>query len=104
VWIQGLEHFSVTEKYPVTCGMQCAFTNNLTNPYSLDSGPLRLDTVRLKDSVLDDPGAPTMISGVLVTVQIIVANKFSFNAPVLAMPGGKLRLLMKKSIWWNIRI
>ena len=50
--------------------------------------------VRLKESVFDDPGAPTMISGVLVTVQIIVANKFSFSASVLAMPVGKLRLLM----------
>jgi len=62
--------------------------------YSLDSGPLRLDMVRLKDNVFDDPGAPTMISGVLVTVQIIVANKFSFRASVLAMPVGKLSLLM----------
>jgi len=46
--------------------------------------------VRLKDSVFDDPGAPTMISGVFVTVQIIVANKFSFNASVLAIPVGRL--------------
>jgi len=62
--------------------------------YCLDSGPLRLDMVRLKDSVFDDPGAPTMISGVLVTVQIIVANKFSFSASVLAMPAGKLNSLI----------
>ena len=50
--------------------------------------------VRLKESVFDDPGAPTMISGVLVTVQIIVANKFSFSASVFAIPVGKLSLLM----------
>ena len=62
--------------------------------YSLDSEPLRLDMVRLKESVFDDPGAPTIISGVLVTVQIIVANKFSFSASVLAIPVGKLRLLV----------
>ena len=64
------------------------------NPYCLDSGPLRLDIVRLKESVFDDPGAPTMIRGVLVTVQIIVANKFSFSASVLATPAGKLSSLM----------
>jgi len=62
--------------------------------YCLDSGPLRLDMVRLKESVFDDPGAPTMISGVLVTVQIIVANKFSFSASVLAMPVGRLSSLV----------
>jgi len=50
--------------------------------------------VRLKESVFDDPGAPTMISGVLVTVQIIVANKFSFSASVLAMPVGRLSSLV----------
>ena len=50
--------------------------------------------VRLKESVFDDPGAPTIISGVLVTVQIIVAKRFSFSASVLAIPVGKLSLLM----------
>ena len=49
--------------------------------------------VRLKESFFDDPGAPTMISGVLVIVQIMVANKFSFSASVLAIPSGNLRLL-----------
>ena len=61
--------------------------------YCFDSAPLRLDTVRLKDSVLDDPGAPTIIRGIFVTVQIIVANKFSFSASVFAMPVGKLSSL-----------
>ena len=58
--------------------------------YSLDSGPLRFEIVRLKESVFDDPGAPTIINGVFVTVQIIVAKRFSFNASVLAIPLGKL--------------
>ena len=50
--------------------------------------------VRLKESVFDDPGAPTIISGVLVTVQIIVANKFSFSASVFAIPAGRLNSLI----------
>ena len=62
--------------------------------YCFDSGPLRLDIVRLKESVFDDPGAPTMINGVFVTVQIIVAKRFSFNASVFAIPGGKLSSLV----------
>ena len=66
----------------------------MTQPYCFDSGPLRLDIVRLKESVFDDPGAPTMISGVFVTVQIIVAKRFSFNAPVFAIPVGKLSSLV----------
>ena len=50
--------------------------------------------VRLKESVFDDPGAPTIISGVFVAVHIIVANKFSFRASVFAIPVGRLSLLM----------
>ena len=48
---------------------------------------------RLKESVFDDPGAPTMINGVFVTVQTIVAKRFSFNASVFAIPVGKLSSL-----------
>ena len=48
--------------------------------------------MRLKESVFDDPGAPTMINGVFVTVQIIVAKMFSFNALDFAIPTGKIRL------------
>lgn len=48
--------------------------------------------VRLNESVFDDPGAPTMINGVFVTVQIIVAKTFSFNALDLAIPGGKISM------------
>ena len=50
--------------------------------------------VRLKESVFDDPGAPTIINGVFVTVQIIVAKRFSFNALDLAIPVGKISLFV----------
>ena len=50
--------------------------------------------VRLNERVFDDPGAPTMISGVFVTVQIIVAKRFSFSASVFAIPVGKLSSLV----------
>ena len=63
-------------------------------PYCFDSGPLRLEMVRLKERVFDDPGTPTMINGVFVTVQMIVAKIFSFNASVFAIPIGKLNLFV----------
>ena len=85
---------SVLRKSPLQMGSNYIQSDILINSYSLDSGPLRLDIVRLNESVFDDPGAPTMISGVLVTVQIIVANKFSFSASVLAIPVGKHSLLV----------
>ena len=53
--------------------------------------------VKLKESVLDDPGAPTMINGVCVTVQTMVAKRFSFRAWVFAMPGGSSTCLMYQS-------
>ena len=52
---------------------------------------------RLKDSVFEDPGAPTMIRGVCVTVQIMVAKRLSLRAWVLAMPVGSSTWLMYQS-------
>jgi len=48
----------------------------------------------VKESVFDDPGAPTIISGVFVTVHRMVTKRFSFNASVFAIPAGKITLLM----------
>ena len=64
------------------------------NAYCLDSQPLRFAIVILKESVFDDPGAPTIITGVFVTVHKIVTNRFSFNASVFAIPAGKITLLI----------
>lgn len=91
MWIQRFKHFSVTKKWPVRYkwSISCIYIANYLS-YFLDSGPLRFEIVRLKESVFDDPGAPTIINGVFVTVQIIVAKRFSFNASVLAIPLGKL--------------
>ena len=50
--------------------------------------------VRLKESVFEDPGAPTMIKGVCVTVQTIVAKRFSLRAWVFAIPTGSSTWLM----------
>ena len=79
-----LQNFSITIK-------------SITYSYQLncfDSCPFRLDIVRLKERVFDDPGAPTIINGVFVTVQIIVAKRFSFRASVFAIPIGKLSSLV----------
>ena len=48
---------------------------------------------RLKERVFEDPGAPTIIRGVCVTVQTMVAKRFSLRAWVLAIPVGS-------STWW----
>ena len=61
--------------------------------YIFDSLPLRVAAATLKESVLLEPGSPTIISGVLVQQQAIIQNKFSFKAFVFAMPGGSLIML-----------
>ena len=53
--------------------------------------------VRLKERVFEDPGAPTMIRGVCVTVQTMVAKRFSLRAWVLAMPVGSSTCLVYQS-------
>ena len=55
-----------------------------------DSMPLNAAAARLKESVLLEPGSPTIISGVLVQQQAMMQKRFSFNAVVFAMPGGSL--------------
>ena len=59
----------------------------------LDSAPLRFDRARLKESVLLEPGAPTMIRGVLVQQQAMMLKRFSIRAFVFAMPRGMLKCL-----------
>ena len=61
-----------------------------TNTYIFDSIPLNAAAARLKESVLLEPGSPTIISGVLVQQQAMMQNRFSFKALVFAIPGGSL--------------
>ena len=61
--------------------------------HDFDSAPLMLDSARLKERVLLDPGAPTMMRGVLVQQHAMMQNRFSSSACVLAMPWGMLRCL-----------
>ena len=60
------------------------------NDYIFDSMPLKAAAAKLKDSVLLEPGSPTIMSGVLVQQQAMMQNRFSFKAFVFAIPGGSL--------------
>ena len=62
-------------------------------PHILDSAPLRFERARLKERVLLEPGAPTMMRGVLVQQQAMMQKRFSIRALVLAMPRGILKCL-----------
>lgn len=72
--------------------------------------------MRLKERVFEDPGGPTMMRGVCVIVQMMVAKRFSLSASVLAMPAGRSIWLMYQSssslkafekvtreivVWWS---
>ncbi len=56
------------------------FMQHLHTTHDFDSSPLMLASARLKESVLLEPGAPTMMRGILVQQHAMMQNMFSSSA------------------------
>ena len=94
VWVKSWEHISILEQlttYKKVLWVKFIFISAVKqHAHIFDSMPLNAAAARLKESVLLEPGSPTIISGVLVQQQAMMQKRFSFNAVVFAIPGGSL--------------